>query len=848
MWRVRSTLLGLLCLLVLGPVGGAAQRLPQPPQIPETFPAKYRTWLTETWPLMLPQEVEVFLGLSKDYQRDAFIRRFWQVRDPYPETGRNEFQEFYEGNLDLARTRYDDLTEDRALMLLLNGAPADTLEVRCTELLYPLELWHYERTLQITSSFYLVFYKPRSSQPYQLWFPSDGLHPLLVPQPGLAPVDSQMLNQIGDQCARGGDVVSAVLSAVDWQRLGERVEVPPKPSEEWLRTFVAYSTDLPEGAEMFPAEVEITFPGRFQSRTLVQGVVSVPSAEVALAQLEQSSSYNFVLDGEVLLRDDLFEHFRYRFHLPASEAAATADGSLPLIFQRHLRPGAYTLVLKLEDLNGKRFYRERRELEVPFIDPAALAAAPPPVAESDTTAAPALSARLLSEANADLATGDTSIRLLAPFGQLLVGKVRVDADVRGPQVAKVRFLLNNRPVFAKTRPPYSVELNLGASPRTHVVRAEALDETGKQLAADEVLLNAGPHRFAVRLVEPQRGRRYSRSLRAQAVVEVPDGEQLDRLELYLNDTLIATLYQPPFVQPILIPPDLPLAYVRAAAFLKDGNSSEDVVFVNAPDYVDEIRIKFVELYTTVLDRRDRPVEDVQQDELQVLENDVEQKIQRLERVKDVPIHAGILLDVSNSMTYRLDEAVKAALRFFETVITPKDRAAVITFNETPHLAVRFTNDLGVLAGGLAGLTAEGETALYDSLVYALYYFSGISGKRAIILLSDGEDVRSHYTFDEVIQYAQHTGVTLYTIGVDLSSRSSEVRLKLQRLADETGGQFFFIDSASELGWVYEAIQQDLRSQYLITYQSTLEGDDFRRVEVKVSRPGYQAKTLRGYFP
>ena len=82
--------------------------------------------------------------------------------------------------------------------------------------------------------------------------------------------------------------------------------------------------------------------------------------------------------------------------------------------------------------------------------------------------------------------------------------------------------------------------------------------------------------------------------------------------------------------------------------------------------------------------------------------------------------------------------------FFDKVITPKDRAAVITFADHPNLAVRFTNQQPLLAGGLAGLTASGNTALYDSLIYALYYFGGVKGKRAIILLSDGQDEGSHY--------------------------------------------------------------------------------------------------------
>ena len=293
-------------------------------------------------------------------------------------------------------------------------------------------------------------------------------------------------------------------------------------------------------------------------------------------------------------------------------------------------------------------------------------------------------------------------------------------------------------------------------------------------------------------------------------------------------------------------------YVRAVAYLTDGNSSEDVVIINAPgvDYQDVSQVDFKELYTTVVTRKGEFVEDLVEEEIRVFEDGVEQQIRRFEKVRDLPIIAGLMIDTSTSMARALTDVRRAAHRFLETVLRPKDRAAVMTFNDDPQLVVRFTSDTEVLAGGLTGLVAEGETALYDSVIFALHYLSGGSGKRAIVLLTDGEDSSSTYTFDDALGFARHTGVSIYIIGLGLPS-DPQARSYVRQLATETGGETYFIDRADQLGRVYEEIQQELRSQYLIGYQSSNSdkpADQFRRVEVQVGRKGVEAKTIRGYFP
>jgi Ca-activated chloride channel family protein len=338
-----------------------------------------------------------------------------------------------------------------------------------------------------------------------------------------------------------------------------------------------------------------------------------------------------------------------------------------------------------------------------------------------------------------------------------------------------------------------------------------------------------------------------------AKVELPEGGTLERLEIYRDETLVATLYQPPWEQPILLPnqgsnPGGQLTYLRAVGYLSDGADTDDHVFINAPPDMEEMRVQLVELYTAVVDRNGRPADGLEAGDFVVKEDGTAQEVVRFERVRDLPIKTAILLDTSASMEASLEEAQQGALAYFTNSITPKDRAALITFNDRPRLQVKFTNELLSLGGGLAGLKAERGTSLYDSIVFSLYYFNGLKGQRALIVLSDGKDESSKFTLQETLDFARRAGVAIYTIG--LGDLERDARKALEKFAGDTGGRSFFIDKAKELTAIYESIQEELRSQYLLVYQSTNAKTDkrFRTVDVKVKEPGLEARTIRGYYP
>ena len=800
------------------------------------LPAKYQAWLNEVRLLITDEEVLAFLKIKQDYQRDHFIEQFWRQRDPYPSTARNEFRERYTRRIDYARAVFGSLSDARSEMLLLNGQPAGRAEYpRCSNM-WPLEAWLYAAT-QVGEDTLLLFYQPFGNGNFRLWEPFDGLDALSKFGAGAG-----VTNDIFSGCGNS-DELRRVIGSISNQGqfnysllLQNLRELEQDVSNnEWVSSFDAFSTEIPEGTETFPASLELSFPGRFRSRTVVQGVVTVDREHLKAADFGPAQSYDLLINGEVLRDDRLFDTFRYQYSFPIDEVA----DEVPLVFETRLRPGDYNMVIRIEDLHGKKMFRMQRPAEVPAVEHVVA-----PTADDPFTA------RLLAEANLAIHTGDNSIEILPPAGGLLTGMVRFATRTTGPDVRSVEFKLDDTTVLTKRGAPYSVELDLGHSPRMRVLQAIAYDDNGQEVAQSELALNSGPHRFAVRLIEPRSEVTYQSSLRAAAELEIPEGRSIDKVEFYFNETKLATVYEEPYEYPITLPTPGAVGYVRAVAYQPDGNSTEDVVFINTPGFTEDIKVQLVELYVTAVDRNGRPVEGLTEADFSVSEDGTAQKLLRFDKVTNLPFHAGILLDVSASMAPNLDTARRAALEFFEDSLSPRDRATLLTFNDLPRVAVRFSSDLKDLSAGLAGLKSERGTALYDSVIYSLFYFNGIRGQRALIVLSDGEDESSRFSYEEMIDYARRSGVSIYTIRLEAEKTSRQSKRQLARLAEETGGLAFVIQSASELKSIYKQLVEELRSRYYLAYQSTNTSreDRFRFVEVEVNQSAVEAKTMSGYYP
>lgn len=575
-----------------------------------------------------------------------------------------------------------------------------------------------------------------------------------------------------------------------------------------------------------------------------------PSAEATLSEesgesqeteavVDKKREPKNVISVEGLIEQDgkVFEEFKVRFKIdPRTEEIPVA-----LVFERLLRPGrSFVVHIRVrDDVAGAETYLSRG-----FVVPME-----PQVVEEPAVPESAMIA-LGEQLERTRFVGKDSLILIPPESDVVLNLWRAEALVTGERIQKVQFYVDDQRQLTRNTPPFTAELRLAKFPTEQIIRAEGHDEKGELVDFDEIILNQPRGALSVTILEPRRGVVVSGTALARAEIVVPDGRTIHRVEFSVNDETVASLDAPPWQASIEVPPGGTVAYLTISATLDDGSRAEDVRFLNAPQYLEQVEVKLVELYTTVVDRNGRLIRDLTLDDFEVFEDERPQEITKFELVDDLPLTIGITIDTSGSMVSSLPQAEKAAIEFLRKIMTEQDRAFAVSFANSPVLLIPPTDDVRAVEEALTDLQSLGWTTLHDAVVTSLYYFRGIRGRRAMILLSDGDDTGSSIPFRDALEYARRSGVMVYSVGLDVGAANIKIRRKLTQLAVETGGQSFFIHEASELSSVYRQIEEDLRSQYLLAYSSDrpTSGGDFRTVKVKVKRGKLKARTISGYFP
>ncbi len=811
-------------------------------QLTQALPQKYRDFLDLVEIIITPEEREVFLEIHEDYQRDKFIDAFWKRRTIDSMGIRTDYRAVYTRRVEQAVSMFGDLHNDRAKVYVVDGPPDAVIPIDCQDIYVPLQIWYYERLDVLKSKVYLIFYQPYGTGPYKLWLPIDGRGVLLVgvgaggamSMAGRAPDVTRCFEwrTVNQAIQYSSAVLGSGAFSLEAQ---SKLFKPPTVETEGVDTILSMTTDLHEGAADLAVAKLVRFPEMRANKLGMDLSLLVPKAQLKARSLGEETFYNVDVIGEVVKDDRLIDNFKYRFDIPVDEIGGE---KIPLTVRRYLYPGAYKLVLKVSDGNQNAEGRMSDMLVVPM-EPDA----PPP-----QIAAARADGKAAIDKIKDAGLLPSAITLIPVAREIVTGLQRFETRV-SEGVRAVDFYLNGSKVMTRTKAPFEADLNMGPLPRKQTIRVVAYGPAGRTVGEDEYIVNEGRDVFRVRILSPEKGSRVSGPTKVVAAVAVPEGKALQKMEFYSNETRVATLYQPPYEQTVPVKDSRSLGYLRVIGTLDDGTVAEDLRYVNAPQFVSEVTVDAVELYTTVTEKG-RPINYLQANNFKVFEDGVLQKIESFEYVKNLPISVGIMIDTSASMLESLPEAEQAALAFIDYTIGPKDRGFVVSFDNEPYLLSKLTGRKDKLVRAFGGLRAEGSTALYDAVVYGLYQFTGIKGKKALVILTDGKDTASKFDYDTMLEYVRRSGLAIYGIGLKISGTDLEVKYKLNKIAQVTGGQTFYIDSAKNLEAVYRQINEDLRSQYFLTYYSTNSGgrDAWRKVEVKVEPANLTARTISGYYP
>jgi VWFA-related protein len=269
-----------------------------------------------------------------------------------------------------------------------------------------------------------------------------------------------------------------------------------------------------------------------------------------------------------------------------------------------------------------------------------------------------------------------------------------------------------------------------------------------------------------------------------------------------------------------------------------------------------VEVTRVNVLFTVTDKRGHFVTSLAKSDFQVLENKKPQEIIEFTAESDLPLRLAILVDTSNSIRDRFRFIQEASIEFINDVVRPdQDKALVVSFDSSAQLVSDLTGAPEKLESLIRDLRAGGGTALYDAVFYACRDKLGTEHprhkfRRAMIVLSDGDDNQSLSTRDQALEMAQKSDVVIYTISTNISRVETEGDKVMKYLATETGGQAFFPFKVEDLSQSFENIANELRHQYNIYYRPNPVKTDgsYQTIGVQVKdRKNLVVRARKGYY-
>jgi VWFA-related protein len=350
---------------------------------------------------------------------------------------------------------------------------------------------------------------------------------------------------------------------------------------------------------------------------------------------------------------------------------------------------------------------------------------------------------------------------------------------------------------------------------------------------------------AVRILSPQANSFATGVVRLSA--ESDEGVTIASVTFFVDGRQVCTLDQAPFECDWDAGAEVNAHQVRAVFSLAQGDRIARTVRTKGLTFADKVNVEVVQVTVTVTDDSGHFVPNIPRSAFRVLEDHKPQAITYFQS-QDVPLELIVAVDISGSMTRAMPK-LKAAVKDFLAAIPTSNQVTLLGFNDSVFALTRKTTDPNERIRAVDRLAPWGATALYDVIMRAVDMLGKQTGRKALVVFSDGEDQGSHVAIEDVERRLQASDVTLYMIGQGRGVTMEPLKRIMERLSVPTGGRALFTDSVDELHVAFADLLDELSNQYLLGYQSTnsKRDDAWRKIKVDVdghhdvrARQGYRA--------
>jgi Ca-activated chloride channel homolog len=309
--------------------------------------------------------------------------------------------------------------------------------------------------------------------------------------------------------------------------------------------------------------------------------------------------------------------------------------------------------------------------------------------------------------------------------------------------------------------------------------------------------------------------------------------------------LVCTIERPPFECPWDAGPKVVEHAIRASVLLKDGRRVSRTMRTKEAEYAETVDVNAMQLTVTVTDGRGRFVRGLTREDFRVYDEDVLQTVSAF-AAENVPLEIFVAVDVSGSMKDAMP-TVKLAVKKFLSALRPSDRVTLVGFNDNVFTLARPTADLATRLAAVDRLSPWGGTALYDVIVKSIEQLGRQTGRRALVVFTDGEDLNSRVPEEAAEQRLESSDAVLYPIGQGRAPKMEALKRVLERLAQKSGGRAFF-ENLDELDAVFARIVEELSNQYLLGYPrpETAKDGTWRKQRVEIPGRDLKVRTRQGY--